>query len=76
MIYLDRKVEFILCLGNVLVMDELFSSGTSIDEVLKIIIVCVEEIIDENFEEEINLIEGIEKLGDSGKSKGIERFNL
>lgn len=57
-------------------MDELFSSGTSIDEVLKIIIVCVEEIIDENFEEEINLIEGIEKLGDLGKSKGIERFNL
>lgn len=76
MIYLDRKVEFILCLGNVLVMDELFSSGMSIDEVLKIIIVCVEEIIDENFEEEINLIEGIEKLGDLGKSKGIERFNL
>lgn len=66
-IHPDRKAEPILCLGNVSVMDELSSSGTSTDEASKTIIVCAEEIIDENPEEEINLIEGTEKLGDSGK---------
>lgn len=68
-IHPDRKAEPILCLGNVSVMDELSSSGTSTDEASKTIIVCAEEIIDENPEEEINLIEGTEKLGDSGKRK-------
>lgn len=66
-IHPDRKAEPILCLGNVSVMDELSSSGTSTDEASKTIIVCAEEIIDENPEEEINLVEGTEKVGDSGK---------
>ncbi|XP_062568663.1 uncharacterized protein LOC134230821 [Saccostrea cucullata] len=63
----NRKAEPILCLGNVSVMDELSSSGTSTDEASKTIIVCAEEIIDENPEEEINLVEGTEKVGDTGK---------
>nr|XP_022306025.1 uncharacterized protein LOC111112653 isoform X4 [Crassostrea virginica] len=66
-IHPDRKAEPILCLGNVSVIDELSSSGTSTDEASKTIIVCAEEIIDENPEEEINLVEGTEKVGDSGK---------
>ena len=72
-IHPDRKAEPILCLGNVSVMDELSSSGTSTDEASKTMIVCAEEIIDENPEEEINLVEGTEKVGDSGKSKIIMR---
>lgn len=73
-IHPDRKAEPILCLGNVSVMDELSSSGTSTDEASKTIIVCAEEIIDENPEDEINLVEGTEKVGDSGKSKSIEKL--
>ncbi|XP_078320218.1 uncharacterized protein LOC111112653 [Crassostrea virginica] len=75
-IHPDRKAEPVLCLGNVSVIDELSSSGTSTDEASKTIIVCAEEIIDENPEEEINLVEGTEKVGDSGKSNAKDFIEM
>lgn len=50
-IYPDKKAEPILCLGNVSVMDEL--TGTGSDEASKTIIVCSEEILNDNEDDEV-----------------------